>query len=100
MKLLKSSLSSVRKDRKVTGPLPNRGSLGCVPGVVDMIFFACRFLLAVFRESCDAQLPVSYPSRKTVHLERLKAGVSADDARIDLNDAVLNLDLVHDKDSL
>src|SRR5271157_2238290 len=37
---------------------------------------------------------------KTLYRERLKAEVSADDARIDLNDAVLNLNLVHDKHQL
>jgi len=45
-----------------------------------MIFFACEFSLA------------------TENLERLKAEVSANDARIDLNDAVLNFNLVHDGD--
>ena len=80
MKVLKSSLSSVRKDRKITVGPPNRDSLGCVPGVVIMIFFACEFSLA------------------TENLERLKAEVSANDARIDLNDAVLNFNLVHDGD--
>jgi hypothetical protein len=47
-----------------------------------MIFFACEFSLAT----------------ETLNLERLKAEVSADDARIDLNDAVLNFNLVHDVD--
>ena len=45
-----------------------------------MIFFACEFSLAT----------------ETLNLERLKAEVSADDARIDLNDTVLNFNLVHD----
>ena len=77
MKVLKSSLSSVRKDRKVTVRPPNRDSLGCVPGVVIMIFFACELSLAT----------------ETLNLERLRAEVSADDARTDLND-VLNFNLV------
>ena len=47
-----------------------------------MIFFACEFSLAT----------------ETLNLERLKAEVSANDARIDLNDAVLNFNLVHDVD--
>ena len=45
-----------------------------------MIFFACEFSLAT----------------ETLNLERLKAEVS--DVRIDLNDAVLNFNLVHDGD--
>jgi len=77
MKVLKSSLSSVRKDRKVTVRPPNRDPLGCVPGVVIMIFFACELSLAT----------------ETLNLERLRAEVSADDARTDLND-VLNFNLV------
>ncbi len=77
MKLLKSSLSSVRKDRKVTVRPPNRDSLKCVPGVVIMIFFACEFSLAT----------------ETLNLERR---ISANYARIGPSDAILNFNLAHD----
>ena len=63
MKLLKSSLSSVRKDRKVTVRPPNRNSLGCVPGVVNMEFSPEQIFFA-FEVSLTPE---------TLNLERLKA---------------------------
>ena len=48
------------------------------------------FINATLAAACEFSL-----APKTLNLERLKAEVSADGARIDLNDAVLNLNLVH-----
>ena len=47
------------------------------------------FINATLAAACEFSL-----APKTLNLERLKAEVSADDARLSLKDAVLNLNLV------
>src|ERR1700704_2363641 len=50
------------------------------------------FINATLAAACKFSL-----AHKLLNFERLKAEVLADDARVDLNDAILNFNLVHDQ---
>jgi len=50
------------------------------------------FINATFAAACEFSF-----AHETLNFERLKAEVLADDVRVDLNDAFLNFNLVHDK---
>jgi hypothetical protein len=51
------------------------------------------FINATLAAACEFSL-----AHELLNLEQLKAEVLADDARVDLNDATLNFNLMHDKD--